>query len=198
MTSLQKDLSELRSMVINGQNNEIKNKIKEQINIYNIFNNMLNQYKLEMNSIIMEYNKKTQSKNVIKCINDNNQYNFIYDKNNNAYSININGIIIKGNLGKIYNINDKNIINTVVCNNSSCKRNKCIHNILNRNYFNNSWTYNPSSKYARKIGGRDTLIEDLNRLSLQEKKYEYDLRSSQLIHDIIILTKLVNDIDEYH
>ena len=33
MTSLQKDLSELRSMVINGQNNEIKNKIKEQINI---------------------------------------------------------------------------------------------------------------------------------------------------------------------
>lgn len=198
MTSLQKDLSELRSMVINGQNNEIKNKIKEQINIYNIFNNMLNQYKLEMNSIIMEYNKKTQSKNVIKCINDNNQYNFIYDKNNNAYSININGIVIKGNLGKIYNINDKNIINTVVCNNSSCKRNKCIHNMLNRNYFNNSWTYNPSSKYARKIGGRDTLIEDLNRLSLQEKKYEYDLRSSQLIHDIIILTKLVNDIDEYH
>lgn len=198
MTSLQKDLSELRSMVINGQNNEIKNKIKEQINIYNIFNNMLNQYKLEMNSIIMEYNKKTQPKNVIKCINDNNQYNFIYDKNNNAYSININGIVIKGNLGKIYNINDKNIINTVVCNNSSCKRNKCIHNMLNRNYFNNSWTYNPSSKYARKIGGRDTLIEDLNRLSLQEKKYEYDLRSSQLIHDIIILTKLVNDIDEYH
>lgn len=198
MTSLQKDLSKLRSMVINGQNNEIKNKIKEQINIYNIFNNMLNQYKLEMNSIIMEYNKKTQSKNVIKCINDNNQYNFIYDKNNNAYSININGIVIKGNLGKIYNINDKNIINTVVCNNSSCKRNKCIHNMLNRNYFNNSWTYNPSSKYARKIGGRDTLIEDLNRLSLQEKKYEYDLRSSQLIHDIIILTKLVNDIDEYH
>ena len=138
MTSLQKDLSELRSMVINGQNNEIKNKIKEQINIYNIFNNMLNQYKLEMNSIIMEYNKKTQSKNVIKCINDNNKYNFIYDKNNNAYSININGIVIKGNLGKIYNINDKNIINTVVCNNSSCKRNKCIHNTLNRNYFNNS------------------------------------------------------------
>lgn len=196
MTSLQRDLNELRTMVINGQNNEIKNKIKEQIHIYNMFNNMLNQYRMEMDNIIMEYNKRSSSKNIIKCIDDDKKHTLLYDKNTDTYSFNINGTIIKGNIGNIFNTNDKNAYNVIECNNDDCKRIKCINDILHRNFFNTSWTYNINSNYTRNIGGKDTIIEDLNRMTLSEKKREYNLRASQLIHDILVLDKLIININD--
>lgn len=195
MTSLKKDLNELRNMIHNNHNNELKGKIKEQIHIYNMFNNMLDQYRTELNAIINEYNNKSNN-SIFKCMDDNMNNVIHYDKESDTYNVNINGSIIKGNIGNIYNYKDDEVKNTIECDYENCKRIKCIHNIHHRNFYNNSWTYNINNKHTRNIGGKNTIIEDLNRMSLKEKKQEYNLRSSQMIHDILILDKLIVNIND--
>lgn len=75
------------------------------------------------------------------------------------------------------------------------KKRKCLKNNQARNYYKSSWIYG-NNTINRQIGGKDTLETDLNRLTIEEKEKELSLRSSQLIHDILIFDKLVNNIND--
>lgn len=117
-----------------------------------------------------------------------------YVKSLDEYAVNINGLIIKGNL---LNIMNKPSVNSKLCE----KREKCkdiktcsyyhppedyIRNDLPldpspRNVSPINWLYDKKKPFTRKIGGRNTLLKDIQTYNKKE-----DFRQSQLIHDILI------------
>ncbi len=139
--------------------------------------------------------------------------NLYYVTTLQQYAININGIIIKGNLA---NIGDYKKEKTAVCDyGTECKQFKegkeCgfYHNpedyISNgltiphdhvRNFTVGSWlyseTYKKSNYYARHVGGLNTLERDLTMLKKIQYKEEINTREGQLIHDLIIYFILHN------
>ena len=129
-----------------------------------------------------------------------------YINETQQYCIKINNNLIMGNIANIYNKKDnKTKVNK--CRNCNCTRlfyNKLCnyyHDDTDRNFTNYSWNHVSKNKLGqydlkgnilnikkhdidntRFIGSLDTLMEDLPFSSINEKK----LRSSQLIHDILL------------
>ena len=142
----------------------------------------------------------------VKSITDIPISSLYYVENIKQYAINIEGIIIKGNIG---NIVDYQVENSVKCEyGADCKsilRNiKCSyyhdpedyikHNLevpdTIKNFTVGSWVYSKSHKpktyFARHVGSRDRLIQDLRTLKLVQYREEISNRESQLIHDLLI------------
>lgn len=203
MTSLKKDIEELKRHINNSNDfTTIQNKISSQIDIYNMCNSMITHYKHSIMDIIEQYNNKdTNTKIVLEHIDEDNAYlllkhnNIKYDSVNDTHIIDINGNIVSGNIGNIYSMNDPKANNILPCKMDGCKKRKCLKDTRVRNYYKSNWIYG-NSNMNRQIGGKDTLESDLNRLTIEEKEKELSLRSSQLIHDILIFDKLVNNIND--
>lgn len=203
MTSFKKDIEELEYHINNSQDfTIIQNKISSQIDIYNMCNSMVTHYKHSILSICDQYNNRnTKNKIVLENIDEDNAYLLLknnsikYDPVNDTHIIDINGNIISGNIGNIYSMNDPEANNILPCKIDGCKKRKCLKDIRVRNYFKSNWIYGNNIN-NRQIGGKDTLEIDLNRLTIEEKEKELSLRSSQLIHDILIFDKLVNNIND--
>lgn len=129
-----------------------------------------------------------------------------YINETQQYCIKINNNLIMGNIANIYNKKDnKTKVNK--CRNCNCtglfynKLCNYYHDDTDRNFTNYSWNHVSKNKLGqydlkgnilnikkhdidntRFIGSLDTLMEDLPFSSINEKK----LRSSQLIHDILL------------
>ena len=123
------------------------------------------------------------------------------------YAINIEGVIIKGNIGNIMNYREKYTARCeygIKCKNFSNKK-PCEYyhepedyisvgievpddNI--RNYTTGSWIYstnkNPHAYYTRHIGSRDSLGYDLKMLNKIQYHEEIANREGQIIHDLLI------------
>lgn len=202
MGTLKEDIEELKRLINHSDDFDfIYNQIKSNIDIYNVCNSMLSHYKDALIEIVDGFNSKNENKIILENINQDNMYllhknNIItYDSNTDQHMININGNIIKGNIGNLYSIKDPNAKNINVCNITNCKNNKCYHSNENRNYYNTHWMYG-NKKYNRKIGGKNTIEMDLNSMNIKDKKNELKLRESQLMHDILIYDKLYNSIND--
>ena len=135
------------------------------------------------------------------------------------YAINIEGLIIKGNLGNVLNYKGEN---TACCeygisckNLSTGKHCKYYHEPEDyiklsreppdtvRNFTVGSWLYSknhtPRSYFTRHIGSYDSLKEDLQMLKKIQYKEEVYNREGQLIHDLLIYYILHNQgfLDKY-
>lgn len=102
---------------------------------------------------------------------------------NQEFAININGVLLKGNIGEIFTTSrkTKNILNTSIndyppdakqtmfCKNTNCKNILCnyYHDPINtnipqiKNYSNLQWIYNTKRESARHFGNRSSLLVDL-------------------------------------
>ena len=129
-----------------------------------------------------------------------------YVKSLNQYAININGIIIKGNLGNIVNYTDnysarceygiycKSFKNKKECNYYHDPEDYIHHKLsvpnIVRNYTVGSWIYCNKNKcktyYTRHIGSKDKLLTDLTTLKKSQYIEEVSIREGQLIHDLLI------------
>ena len=127
----------------------------------------------------------------------------------NCYAININGMIIKGDICDIlpYGSPKTSLCSYgLICKNqNTCqfyhKTDKC-----KRAFTPGSWIYNPisarnrpSKYYTRHIGNASTLLFDIKMLSKSHYNEEVNNRETQLIHDLLIYTTLNTNglIDEY-
>jgi len=122
------------------------------------------------------------------------------------YAINIEGIVIKGNLGNIVNYQIENSVRCeygIEC--KSFKKNikckyyhdpedyiKCNMQVPDntKNFTVGSWIYSktktPRTYFARHIGSKDNLIHDLNTIKRVQYREEIANREGQLIHDLLI------------
>jgi hypothetical protein len=134
------------------------------------------------------------------------------------YAINIEGLIIKGNLGNIldyqsenttickYGINCKNFINLKKCNyyhepEDYIKMSREVPDEV-RNFTVGSWVYKKNksithnsklkNNYHRNVGSFDTLLDDLAMLKNINYNEEVNNREGQLIHDLLIYCILNN------
>lgn len=127
-----------------------------------------------------------------------------YIKELKQYAINVEGIIIKGELANITNYKSENSAKCeygIECKsftkNQECKYyhdpedfihwkkpipNRC------RNFTVGSWIYDSNHKayYTRHIGGKNTLDKDLMFIKKIQYKDEISNREGQLIHDLLI------------
>lgn len=122
------------------------------------------------------------------------------------YAININGVVIKGNLGNIveyqtkysarcdYGIECKSFITGKPCNyyhepNDYIKLNLPIPDII-RNFTIGSFIYSRNLRcktyFTRHVGSYDTLAVDLQNLRKIQYREEISNREGQLIHDLLI------------
>lgn len=122
------------------------------------------------------------------------------------FAINVEGIVIKGNLGNIVNYQQEN---SVKCEygpdcNSFVKNIKCSyyhdpedyikHNLpvsdCTKNFTSGSWIYSKKkttkSYFARHIGSKDRIIHDLKTIKRTQFRDEIANRESQLMHDLLI------------
>lgn len=127
-------------------------------------------------------------------------------KNLGQFAINIEGIVIRGNLG---NIVDYQCSNSVKCEygiecKSFAKKKPCgyyhdpedfIHHKLPlpntlRNFTVGSWIYSktksPKTYFTRHMGSADRIIYDLNTLKRVQYREEISNREGQLVHDLLI------------
>lgn len=136
-----------------------------------------------------------------------------YIKSTKQYAINIEGIIIKGNLANITNYQSESTARCeygIRCKNFSkgnpCKYyhepedyitlNKEIPDDLTRNFTVGSWLYSstkrPKTYFARHVGSKDTLKQDLQYLKKAQYLEEVANREGQLVHDLLIYCLLHN------
>ena len=122
------------------------------------------------------------------------------------YAININGVVIKGNLGNIteyqtkysarcdYSTECKSFITGKPCNyyhdvEDYVKLNLPIPDII-RNFTIGSFIYSrnlrPKTYFTRHVGSYDTLATDLQNLRKIQYREEISNREGQLIHDLLI------------
>ena len=136
--------------------------------------------------------------------------NLYYVADIKQFAINIEGIVIRGNLG---NISDYKAEGTAFCEygtdcNSFKSKTDCpyYHDPTDfikhglpvpdkiKNFTTGSWIYskkkNPRTYFTRHIGSKDRLIVDINTLKLVQFREEVLNRESQLIHDLIIYMAL--------
>jgi hypothetical protein len=132
------------------------------------------------------------------------------------YAININGVILKGDLA---NISDYRTTHTALCEYGvkcrSIQTCKYYHDVEDykklslpvpknkRNFTVGSWIYsknrNPKTYFTRHVGGANTLIDDLKCIRKIQYKEEIINREGQLIHDLLIYMVLLQQglIDKY-
>lgn len=123
------------------------------------------------------------------------------------YAVNINGIILRGNLGNIvpyqtehsanceYGTECKSFKKNTICPyyhdpTDYIKLGKVPPDII-KNFTVGSWLYsqtkNPRTYFTRHLGSKESLIHDLNTLKKVQYLEEISNREGQLIHDLIIL-----------
>lgn len=133
--------------------------------------------------------------------------NLYFVKDVNQFAININGIIIKGNLSNLveyqttntarceYGTDCKSFKKTTTCNyyhdpEDYIKLNYKVPTDLTRNFTIGSWLYskskNPRTYFTRHLGSKDRIIYDLNTLKKVQYREEISNREGQLIHDLLI------------
>ena len=126
------------------------------------------------------------------------------------FAFNIEGIVIRGNLGNIvdyqtensaeceYGINCKSFTNGVDCPYYHDPSN-FIHYKLPvpdkiRNFTIGSWIYSkkktPKTYFTRHIGSKDRMLYDLNTLKSVQYREEISNREGQLVHDLLIYMTL--------
>jgi hypothetical protein len=136
-----------------------------------------------------------------------------YVKEYDQYAINIEGLIIRGNLSNIveyqteksarceYGIECKSFKKNIPCKyyhdpDDYIKLNIPIPKDNIRNYTVGSWLYSrnkrPKTYFTRHIGSGDTILYDLVKLRKMQYKEEIDNREGQLIHDLLIYLILHN------
>jgi hypothetical protein len=184
----------------------IKKKEIKTINPYPLENDhavLRTLYSEEKKEIIDEVNIPTRIVNFIKDLPVSHLY---YVESIKQYAININGIIIKGNLGNIVNYKDKYSSKCeygIHCksfkNNKQCNyyhdpedylHHKLIVPDIVRNYTVGSWIYtnnkNINNYYTRHIGSKDKLAYDLSTLKKTQYIEEVYTREGQIMHDLLI------------
>lgn len=129
--------------------------------------------------------------------------NLYYINSLKQYAININGIIIKGNLGNIQQYQSSNTMRCkygIACKSfdkkTACKYYHPPEDYIalslsvpdeTRNFTPGSWvTARKSKLWARHLGSKKTLKSDLSILDNQMYKEEIFTREGQLIHDLLI------------
>lgn len=140
---------------------------------------------------------------VVQNINEIPISKLYYVKQLKQYAININGMIIKGDLANINNGNHSQL----------CKKGIKCKNIINCKYWHDpedfiklkipipqikrnlkpsSWLYmsKPNNRYGRHVGNAETLNNDIALLKKTNYKNEVSNREYQLIHDLIIYITL--------
>lgn len=132
--------------------------------------------------------------------------NLYYIPKLNQFAVNVNGIILKGNLGNLVEYQTENSARCeygVECK-SFAKKTKCpyyhdpedfIKHKLPvpdnpRSFTIGSWLYsknrNPRTYFARHLGSRDKITYDLNNLKKVQYREEISNREGQLVHDLLI------------
>lgn len=141
------------------------------------------------------------------CINNIDElpnFNIYHINDINQFAIKINGVVIRGNIGNIYD-GSKHISGRRIrhCNNMLCKtgenKKKCMfyHDPLIfkdkndiKNHLSSSWFYTNNSKNKknacmRHVGNRNTLKNDINIVKYDV--YEVLKYMDQTIHDILVI-----------
>jgi hypothetical protein len=198
-------------------NNKILN-IKNKINLYNSedISPFLSDYTVELKNItnLEKFKNKSYTKCPVITISNSQLPNIInspiyYIKDTKEYCIKINNKLIKGNIGNIFDDNNKESnkikkCNKLYCNNTFFNKKECKFYHENqeiRNFPNYSWKHIQKNKLGklshinnninynkydlentRFIGSLDSLSEDL----IFTNNYEKELRNKQLMHDILI------------
>lgn len=129
-----------------------------------------------------------------------------YVKETKQFALNVEGIVICGNLGNIveygednsaaceYGINCKSFVGATECsyyhNPSDYLHYKLPVPDQVRNFTIGSWIYSkkktPKTYFTRHLGSADRLIYDLNTLKSVQYREEISNREGQLIHDLLI------------
>lgn len=204
-----------------NKNKDILYKImdKKSTTEYNLFNEEIILEERNVIDNIIKTNDKDNINNKIlnidvNIVEDESQIKNVpisFIKNTNQYAIRINNVLIKGNIGNIYDKSENKKENIMKCNKKDCNTINCkfYHENTNnnftdntnyiRNYYNYSWhyikknknkniNYYSNKKNTRLLGSRDTILSDL----LYSSQNELELRNSQLMHDILIYQILNN------
>lgn len=132
--------------------------------------------------------------------------NLYYVNNIKQFAININGVIIKGNLGNLveyqteqsakceYGIDCKSFKKNLTCSyyhdpEDYIKLKQPVPAVT-RNFTVGSWLYSknkaPRTYFTRHLGSKDRLNYDLNTLKKVQYREEISNREGQLIHDLLI------------
>lgn len=132
--------------------------------------------------------------------------NLYYVNNIKQFAININGVIIKGNLGNLveyqteqsakceYGIDCKSFKKNLTCTyyhdpEDYIKLKQPVPDVT-RNFTVGSWLYSknkaPRTYFTRHLGSKDRLNYDLNTLKKVQYREEISNREGQLIHDLLI------------
>jgi len=202
--------------IIKNKNKELfnvsVNKLKDKI-IYNNYDEKNDNY-VDYKSIIEEIDQKKHKEIInipvifVEDENDIKNSPIYYINNKKQFGIKINNNLLVGNIGNIYNKNDKQKVKTKKCNKLFCNKNDCFYYHDNRNFMNYSWIHSTSYKIpktkkingsyqittsdkynTRILGSRNTILEDLLYVDIHNEK---ELRNSQLMHDILIYQILGN------
>lgn len=132
--------------------------------------------------------------------------NLYYVDSLKQYAINVNGIIIKGELGNIVDYKTKNSNRCEY--GTECKsfnkdkgcsyyhppedyiKNKKPVQTTDRNFTAGSWIYSktktPKTYFCRHMGSKDRVMYDLNTLKKVQYREEIFNREGQLVHDLLI------------
>ncbi len=158
----------------------------------NRYQRVLSEYKAEPKK---QANTDVKVK-IVKSINDIPISFLYYISDENRYAINVNGMILTGNLGKLLRPDLRTFeqyTNIRSCSNGSlCTNTKCnfYHKRANevKNFTIGSWIYsNQHTKYyTRKVGGSNTIVKDLSNMTHNELILEKESRHDQLMHDLLI------------
>lgn len=132
--------------------------------------------------------------------------NLYYVNNIKQFAVNINGVVIKGNLGNLveyqteqsakceYGIDCKNFNKNGTCSyyhdpEDYIKLHQPVPSTT-RNFTIGSWLYSknkaPRTYFTRHLGSKDRLSYDLNTLKKVQYREEISNREGQLIHDLLI------------
>lgn len=208
------DVSNIINQLLLYKNKNKSKKIKiENIETYPTENDhavLRMKYPEESKEII---NKVHIPVKIVENINEIPVNNIYYINSLKQYAINISGITIKGNLGKIveyqsefttrceYGIKCKSFDRNEICKyyhdpEDYLALNKPVPDIP-RNYTAGSWIYTKNKKsqktyFARHIGNKDTLLYDIYTLKKMQYREEIYNREGQLIHDLLIYLILHN------
>lgn len=135
-----------------------------------------------------------------------------YIKEFKQYAMNINGVVIRGNIGNIveyqsehstycdYGIYCKSLKNNKTCNYYHDPTDYIDLKIpvpnIKKNFTVGSWLYSqtktPRTHYTRHIGSYDKLAHDLNTIKKTQFREELQNRECQLMHDLLIYMILVS------
>ena len=144
----------------------------------------------------------------VSDINEIPNAHLYWVKNIGQFAININGTLLRGNIGNIYNKTDAFKKNVRECRDykkclSRVKPCNNFHDPLKfnrpmpcRNFTNSSWLYTNDTRAAKNInmrhfGNRNTLSNDLSVIKYS-KTYDREIntRLSQTIHDLLVLMSM--------